>query len=180
VQRHDATAMLAGASLDQGGPSAWVDLGCGAGTFTLALASLLAPGSTIHAIDHDAAALRKVPAAYGGVAIVTRVADITVQPNGLDGIDGVLMANSLHYVREQAAFVQRWSERLTAGGCFLIVEYDTEAANRWVPFPFSRARLPGFFQHGSGVTIQDLGRRPSIYQRAALYAALIRPDARRD
>ena len=31
----------------------WCDLGCGTGTFTLALATLLPPGSVIYAIDED-------------------------------------------------------------------------------------------------------------------------------
>ena len=45
------------------GPATWADLGCGDGTFTLALASLLPAGSTIYAVDQDAAALRALPEA---------------------------------------------------------------------------------------------------------------------
>lgn len=169
MQLHDAIEMLAGGGFDTG-PTVWADLGCGAGTFTVALASLLTPGSTIHAIDRDGAALRQVPAGHEGVTIATRVADITVPPAGLTRLDGVLMANSLHYVREQAAFVQSWSTRLSPAGRFLIIEYDTDAVNRWVPFPISRRRLPTIF---GGRRIQDLGRRPSLYRRAALYAAVL-------
>lgn len=180
VQLRDAAAMLSAASLDRDRPSVWVDLGCGTGTFTVALASLLAPGSTIRAIDRDAAALRQVPAAYRGVTIITDVADITVEATGLHDLDGVLMANSLHYVREQARFVQRWSERLAPRGRFLVVEYDTDAANRWVPFPISRARLPTVFERVGAMSIQDVARRPSTYQRAPLYAVSIRPVTEND
>jgi precorrin-6B methylase 2 len=35
----------------------WCDLGSGSGTFTMALAHSLAPGSTIHAVDLDQRAL---------------------------------------------------------------------------------------------------------------------------
>ncbi|MEO6166645.1 MAG: methyltransferase domain-containing protein, partial [Chitinophagales bacterium] len=38
----------------------WADLGCGSGLFTIALANLFVPGSTIYAIDNNAAALQKV------------------------------------------------------------------------------------------------------------------------
>jgi len=176
MQVRDATEMLAGGVFDTR-PAVWADLGCGAGTFTLALACRLAPGSTIHAIDNDAAALRQVPAEYRGVTIVSRVADITVVPAGLENLDGVLMANSLHYVREQAELIRLWSARLSADGRFLVIEYDMETANRWVPFPISRNRLPAI---AGKSWIQDLGRRPSIYRRAALYAALIEPGARGD
>ena len=178
VQLDDATEMLAGGGFDTGAPAVWADLGSGVGTFTVALANLLAPGSTIHAVDRDAAALRQVPATSQGVTIVTRVADMTAAPAGLDRLDGVLMANSLHYVRDQGECIQRWSKRLAPGGCFLIVEYDTDTPNRWVPFPISRTRLPSLFGGDAEARIRDLCRRPSIYQRAPLYAALILPVPR--
>ncbi|MEO7275577.1 MAG: methyltransferase domain-containing protein, partial [Vicinamibacterales bacterium] len=176
VQRRDAIEMLAG-GVSSSHPAVWADLGCGDGTFTMALASLLPPGSTIHAIDRDAAALRQIPADHQGVAIVTRVADIAVAPAGLDRLDGVLMANSLHYVREQAACVRSWSALLSPAGRWLIVEYDTDAANQWVPYPISRQRLPTIV---AGSRIRDLGRRPSLYRPAALYAAVIEPGAPAD
>lgn len=174
MQRRDAIEMLAGGVLNAR-PAVWADLGCGHGTFTLALASLLAPGSTIHAIDRDSGALRQMPAHHRGVAIVTHVADINVVPDELTPLDGVLMANSLHYIRHQAAFIRSWSARLSSSGRFLIIEYDMDTANQWVPFPISRRRLPTVVD---GWQVRDLGRRASIYQRAALYSAVIEPGAR--
>jgi trans-aconitate methyltransferase len=172
VQRRDAIDMLNGGHFGAG-PTSWADLGCGAGTFTVALASRLAPGSTIHAIDRDPAALRQVPAQHQGVTIIPHLSDITAGPAGAADLDGVLMANSLHYVPDQAAFIQAWSTRLAPDGRFLIVEYDTDMANRWVPYPISRRRLSVLFEPVGGRRIEDLGRRPSIYQRAPLYAALV-------
>src|SRR5207247_6318326 len=43
----------------------WADLGAGEGAFTLALADLLPPGSTIHAVDRDAGALDELARRYG-------------------------------------------------------------------------------------------------------------------
>ena len=44
---------------------------CGTGTFTLALADLLAPSSVVHAIDSDASALRKIPSAHKSIRTST-------------------------------------------------------------------------------------------------------------
>jgi len=48
VRQRDAIEMLADSGVGALGPTTWADLGCVTGTFTLALAGLLAPGSTIH------------------------------------------------------------------------------------------------------------------------------------
>src|SRR5262245_11726388 len=120
----DAVALIRHPSLSVGGPEVWADLGCGDGTFTVALASLLPAGSTIHAIDRDGGALARVPSRHGDVAIVTRAGDFTRGPLEFGPLlDGVLMANSLHYVRDQAAFL-RGLEGLLRRRRFLLVEYD--------------------------------------------------------
>jgi predicted RNA methylase len=79
MRRRDALEMLAGSGVEVLGPTTWADLGCGVGTFMLALAALLAAGSTIHAMDRDGAALRKIPSAYNGVRITTDRGDFTNQ-----------------------------------------------------------------------------------------------------
>jgi SAM-dependent methyltransferase len=163
--------MLARSGIDALAPGTWADLGCGDGVFTVALATLLAPGSTVHAVDRDAAVLARIPPRHAGVEIVTRQQDMASFTAG-GRLDGVLMANSLHYVNGQPAFIRAWAARLAPPYRFVIVEYDTEASNPWVPFPISRARLPSIFGVAEDA-IHDLGRRPSIYRRAPLYAALV-------
>src|SRR5580765_2792439 len=103
----DARRLIAHPSLSDGGPQVWADLGCGDGTFTTALASLLPSGSTVHAIDTDARALARVPARHRDVTIVTHAGDFTIFPWPFDSVDVVLMANALHYVRNQAAFLRK-------------------------------------------------------------------------
>ncbi len=99
----------------------WCDLGCGTGTFTLALATLLSPGSVIHAIDKDEKSLSQIPDRYQAVTIHKEVVDLNESDLSLPALDGVLMANFLHFIENQGEFVGRLrslSERL------LIVEYD--------------------------------------------------------
>jgi trans-aconitate methyltransferase len=164
----DAVAMLAGSRLEMLGPMTWADLGCGDGTFTVALADVLAPGSAIHAIDLDRAALKRIPTHRHAVRIHTHVGDFS-EPWPFGRVDGILMANSLHYVANQEAFVRACESRMTSPR-FLIVEYDINTPNSWVPYPVSRTRLTELFR---GYSFQSLGSRPSRYQRAPLYAELL-------
>jgi SAM-dependent methyltransferase len=170
----DAIAMLADSGVETLGPTTWADLGCGVGTFTQALAALLAAGSAIHAIDRDGAALRRIPSAYNGVRITTHRGDFTNATWPFADPDGILMANSLHYVADQAAFIRACQPRMTSRRRFLIVEYDTSEASRWLPYPVSQARLTGLFER-AGYATTLLHSRPSVYRRAPLYAAMIAP-----
>jgi hypothetical protein len=172
----DAIDMLAGSGVEALGPTVSADLGCGDGTFTLALADLLASGSSIHAIDRDRSALRGIPSARKGVGISTHCGDFTKGSWPLTGLDGILMANSLHYVENQAAFIRSCEQQMKSQRLFLIVEYDTSHASRWVPYPVGQTRLTRLFQGAGYSSIRVLRSRPSVYRRAPLYAAVIGPD----
>lgn len=168
----DAVDMLRPAGLETLGPATWADLGSGDGAFTLALAEVLPEGSVIHAIDTDAAALQKIPRAHEGVGITTHRGDFTINAWPFDDLDGILMANSLHYVGNQTTFVRACEARMKAPRRWLVVEYDTDRASRWLPYPVSRNRLTSLFADRYS-SVRILQTRPSIYRRAALYAALI-------
>ena len=120
-----------------GGGTRWLELGAGDGAFTLALADLLGPGGRITTLDRDARALRigsdAVAYRFPGVTVTTEVGDFT---RGLPAgpFDGVLAANSLHFVkdrRELLAKIRALTSRL------VVVEYDADRGNPWVPHPFS-------------------------------------------
>lgn len=113
------------------GEGRWADLGAGEGAFTLALADLLGPESHITAVDKDANALRALDRRFE-----KRVADFT-KPLDLQDLDGVLMANSLHFVRNKAPVLQAVRAMLRPGGRLVIVEYGTDRGNPWVPYPFT-------------------------------------------
>lgn len=167
----DAVALLGHPGLASQPASTWADLGCGDGTFTLALAELLPAGSTIHAIDRDASALRRIPNEHKDVRIATHRGDFSSAAWPCDDLDGILMANSLHYVKDQTSFVRACESHLRTRR-FLIVEYDTDAANRWVPYPLSKTTLTRLFT-SAGYSVTFLGARPSVFRRAALYGALM-------
>jgi trans-aconitate methyltransferase len=116
----------------------WCDLGCGTGTFTLALATLLAPGSVIDAIDKDERALAKIPDEYQQVRIHKQVLKLNDDDFFLPLLDGVLMANFLHYMKHPHLLLRRLRPLAKQ---LLIVEYENRQPNRWVPYPLSFSAL---------------------------------------
>jgi SAM-dependent methyltransferase len=146
----------------------WCDLGCGTGTFTLALATLLPPGSVIHAIDKDAKSLSQIPDRYQEVTIRKQVVDLRERDLSLPALDGVLMANLLHFIKRQRAFVtwlRTLSERL------LVVEYEGRRPSPWVPYPLSFSALRGLLLERGFTEIAKLGTRDSRFG-GEIYSAL--------
>jgi SAM-dependent methyltransferase len=124
-----------------GGPS-WADLGSGEGAFTLALADVLGPSGAIQTVDRDRRALDvqldRLRAAFPGVAVTPIVADFT-RPIDLPPLDGIVMANSLHFVRDKAPVLELLRSYLRPGGRLVLVEYGADRGNPYVPHPMSFA-----------------------------------------
>ena len=181
MELSDAVSLLENPTFAALPPTMWADLGCGDGTFTLALAELLLPGSMIHAMDRDGRALRKIPREHNGVQITTHRGDFTSGAWPFGDLDGILMANALHYVADQPRFIRACETHLRSRR-FLIVEYDTDTANRWVPYPISKTTLTTLFTTAGYSSVKFLGSRRSVFRRAALYGALVTrgPDAIRE
>src|SRR5262245_66522725 len=105
MTKDQAVELIADADIGGQRPTTWADLGCGEGIFTLALATLLPKQSVIHAMDRDPNALRQIPDRWSGVSISTHVGDFLTAAWPFDHLDGILLANSLHYVRDQLPFI---------------------------------------------------------------------------
>ena len=149
----------------------------GSGAFTLALRDLAGPSTEIIAIDADAGSLRELRRAmerqFPGTRLETRVADFTA-PLALPLLDGILAANSLHYVHNQIGLLQQWRGLLRPGGRLIVVEYDADVGNRWVPYPFSFATF-GALAEAAGFTNPTLlGTYPSRFL-GGFFAAVTRP-----
>ena len=149
----------------------WADLGCGDGLFTEAIARLLPTGSTVRGIDTRPGL--KSHTTSNGVTLTPMKADFVRDDLGLHDLDGILMANSLHYVKDQSAFLQRLRTHMHPHAPFLIVEYDTDTpVPRWVPYPLSYASVRDLFNDAGFSYVEKLGERPSAYGRANIYAAI--------
>ncbi len=124
----------------EGGGEAWADLGSGEGAFTLALADLLGPAGTIHSVDRNGRALdvqlRALHDAFPNVSVTPLIADFS-RPLELPILDGLVMANSLHFERDKSAVLGLVRGYLRPGGRLVLVEYDADQGNPWVPYPLS-------------------------------------------
>lgn len=150
----------------------WADLGCGNGLFTAALAHLLQPGSMIYAVDKNAKALRQLPQRINEINIEKIHADFLEGSLNLRHLDGIIMANSLHFVKDKVPFIHKAQKWLKADGLMLIVEYNTDTAHPWVPYPLSLWSLSSLFEK-MGYGIEKLHQRPSLFNRAPIYSVLI-------
>lgn len=169
MELNEAMELIRYEGIAGAGSTVWADLGCGAGLFSRALSGLLFPGSTVYAIDKEPVRVE----GKNGVTIEPLQMDFVTSELPLQNLDGILMANSLHYVSDQPAFIRKAGRYLKAGGCFLIVEYDTDKANPWVPYPLSYHSLLRLFHQEGYTTIQRLHERASVYGRANIYSVVI-------
>jgi ubiquinone/menaquinone biosynthesis C-methylase UbiE len=167
VDTHEAVALIADAV--PRGAATWADLGAGDGTFTRALVELLGPGTRIYAVDRDARTLAMLRhwAAREGANVVAVEGDFTrsLELPGLGDtrLDGLLLANALHFVRDADVVLARLATLVRPGGRVVIVEYDRRAANRWVPYPISIARLPALTAAAGLSTPAITATRPSAF-----------------
>ncbi len=152
----------------------WADLGCGKGTFTRALAHVLEPGSTIYAIDSNLQSLDEIPGIYNGLMIKKINADFIKDDLQLEMLDGILMANALHFVEDKVHFVSQITKYLNPYHTLIIVEYDTDKTNKWIPFPASFQTLKSLFHRLHYDIVLKIHQHPSIYQNANLYSAICR------
>ncbi|HUH95733.1 MAG TPA: methyltransferase [Anaerolineales bacterium] len=150
----DHVRLLQPAGLDPGGT--WADFGAGAGAFTLALRELVGPNAIIFAVDRDRARLNELEqrhrARFGDSKTLQVLAADYSRPLALPPLDGLVMANSLHFFQDKEKVLRHVRTFLKSSGILLLVEYNVDAGNPWVPYPLSfetfRALAPraGFSQ----------------------------------
>ena len=152
----------------------WADLGAGDGAFTQALAELLGPGAHITAVDRDSGALRRLVDEMGKRYPATKL-DIMVadfrRTLALAALDGVVIANSLHFLRDKSQVLAAVRAMLRPGGRLIVVEYGADRGNPWVPHPFSYQRWETMAADAGFERTRHLGSVPSRYL-GSMYSAV--------
>ena len=169
----DALALLRAAVPIADG-EAWADLGAGTGVFTRALATLVGPSGRVVAVDVDDRALGAVrdrAARAGSVAPVSTMRGDVTRGLGLPPLDGVVMANVLHFVREAEDALALVVSQLRPGGRVVLIEYEGRRASPWVPYPIPISRFRELAAGAGLTTPQVVATRPSAYG-GALYVAV--------
>lgn len=177
MDHRDHVALLRDGISGPGGT--WADLGSGTGAFTLALADLLGPGAHIVSVDRDGRALREqeraMRAAFPGTSVEYRTADFTGDLD-LPPLDGIVMANSLHFVREKGPVLRRVRDWLRPGGTLLLVEYNADRGNMWVPYPMAYPTWERLAAASGLVGTRLLRRVPSRFLGEIYSAASLAPE----
>ncbi len=160
-------------------PPVWADLGSGGGAFTLALVDLLGadgPGATIFSVDANSRVLARqqgtMATRFPAATVRYHTGDFT-RPLGLPPLDGAVMANSLHFVRDTAKgpTLRLVRDALRPGGRLLLVEYDADRGNPWVPHPMTYGTWERVAAAAGFRNTRLLHRVPSRFL-GAIYAAL--------
>jgi len=169
VKHADAVALIQSAV--EGHDGTWADLGAGRGIFTRALADILGAESRIIAIDAEpsaVAALQEIAMHEPRVAVRT---DDFTRPLDLPQLDGLLLANALHFHEDAGGVLGRLVKHLRPGGRVVLVEYDRREASRWVPFPIAISALKTLAVSAGLDAFTVVESRPSDYE-GIIYVAL--------
>lgn len=135
----DHVSLLQPAGLPQGGT--YADLGAGSGAFTLALRELVGLDATIYSVDRDTSALRDLENAHRLRFKTTGT--LILLPNDfsrhleLPPLDGIVMANSLHFFKDKEKILRHVRDFLSPNGVLILIEYNVDRGNLWVPHPLS-------------------------------------------
>jgi SAM-dependent methyltransferase len=171
LKLEDAVVLIKNDRITNDRPGIWADLGAGSGLLTRALAICLGAGSKILAVDKKQGPAFPPPA--NKVVIDRLLLDFVSDALPFRDLHGIMMANSLHYVKDKPAFVEKIKPMLRPDGVILIVEYDASiAVPVWVPFPVDFGSLTKLFIHSGFASVKKLNQYPSAFGRM-MYSAVI-------
>lgn len=152
----------------------WAEFGSGSGAFTLALAELIHPNGVIYSLDKNLSALRQqekiMHEQFPHIEVHYLAADFT-KALDLLSLDGILMANALHFIKEKVGFVSQIKNYLKPEGQLLIVEYNIDRGNPWVPYPISFKSWQALAGECGFANVRLLKTAPSRYHREVYSAA---------
>jgi ubiquinone/menaquinone biosynthesis C-methylase UbiE len=176
MDHNDHVKLLRPAGLSSGvRGERWADLGAGSGAFTLALRELLGLSADIYALDRDRGRLSELERAhrarFGASEHLHLVPADFTGALVLPPLDGVLMANSLHYFRDKEKVLKHAASFLKPEGALLLVEYNVDRGNPWVPHPLSFETFRELAPRAGFSQPRLLAKHPSSFLRE-FYSAM--------
>jgi len=153
----------------------YADFGAGSGAFTLALRELVGISSTIYAIDKNKSSLRELESAYH--ARFNSTENLALLPSNfshnldIPPLDGIIAANSIHYFKDRIKILKHIKLFLKPNGILIVVEYNVDKGNPWVPYPFSFETFRKFAVTSGYSEPRLLAKNPSNFLQE-FYSAL--------
>lgn len=144
----------------------WADFGSGEGAFALALRDLAGPDVIIYSVDQDKKPLsiqeKEFKSKFPNTQIHFIQEDFT-KDLILPSLDGIIMANSLHYVKDQVRFLTTFQKYLSPHGTLVLIEYSIDSGNKWVPYPLSFGTFDRLAKRVGFSKVELLEKIPSTY-----------------
>ena len=167
MEHTDHVDLLRPANLPQGG--IYADFGAGSGAFTLALRELIGSDATIYAVDDQRSSLAELESNHRARFNTTRnlilLKDDFSLSLSLPPLDGIVMANSLHFFKDKEKILRHVRGFLKPNGALLIVEYNVDVGNMWVPYPMSFNVCRVLVKRAGFTEPRLLARTPSSFLR---------------
>ena len=173
MDHNDHVNLLRPAELKPGG--SWADFGAGSGAFTFALRELVGPTASIHAVDKDRASLNELEQGYrarfGDSQNLKLISADFRRSLDLPPLDGIVMANSLHFFKDKEKILRHVRSFLKPNGALLLVEYNVDSGNPWVPYPLTFETYHALALRADFTEPRLLAKAPSRFLRE-FYSAL--------
>ena len=80
-------------------------------------------------------------------------------------LDGAVMANSLHYFKDKEKVLRHVRTLLKPGGALLLVEYNVDSGNLWVPHPLTFETYRALAPRAGFSEPRLLAKHPSSFLR---------------
>ncbi len=158
----------------------WADLGSGDGAFTLALRDLIGGEAEIFSVEKDSSRLEQQKINFHQNFSDSKIhfinADFTY-PLELPLLDGIVMANALHFICHKETLLDQLRGYLKPNGRFLLVEYNVDSGNQWVPHPLSYESFRQLAPKAGLTEPTRLARLPSRFLREIYSALCFNTDA---
>ncbi len=179
MNHNDHVNLLKPAGLKPGG--SWADLGAGSGAFTFALRELAGPTASIYAVDKDRASLKELEQTYharfGDSQNLNLVSGDFSRILDLPVLDGILMANALHFFKDKEKILRHAHSFLKPNGALLIVEYNVDSGNPWVPYPLTFETFRTLALRTNFIEPRLLAKAPSRFLREFYSAVCNKNDS---
>ena len=89
----------------------------------------------------------------------------------LPPLDGIVMANSLHYFKDREKILRHALSFLKLNGALLLVEYNVDSGNMWVPYPLSFETFQ--LWHHEQATVSRACSERCLQILAEIYSAVV-------
>jgi len=145
----------------------YADFGAGSGAFTLALREVVGRDATIYAVDKDRSSLDQLDSAHR--ARFNTTSNLILLPKDFSRpldiplLDGIVMANSLHFFKDKQKILRHVREFLKLNGALIIVEYNVDKGNMWVPYPLTFETCSKLIPRAGFTELRLLAKTPSRF-----------------